>query len=226
MSVKDVIKNSVYESLGGGTTMTVRTVALILLAACLMGVYIFSVYRLSGKKAFYSKDLNMTIAGMPVIVAAIMIAMQSNLLVSLGMVGALSIVRFRNALKNPLDLLYLFWAISAGIIVGVGLYMLALALSFLMTVLLFLVDRAPSAKAPELLVLRGTQAGIDYASLYEIIKRDCKYYKEKARSTRNSETEIMIEIRTGQKETLLQELGKTQFFTQINCISHDGEFRI
>ncbi len=226
MSVKDVIKNSVYESLGGGTTMTVRTVALILLAACLMGVYIFSVYRLSGKKAFYSKDLNMTIAGMPVIVAAIMIAMQSNLLVSLGMVGALSIVRFRNALKNPLDLLYLFWAISAGIIVGVGLYMLALALSFLMTALLFLVDRAPSAKAPELLVLRGTQAGIDYASLYEIIKRDCKYYKEKARSTRNSETEIMIEIRTGQKETLLQELGKTQFFTQINCISHDGEFRI
>ena len=141
MSVKDVIKNSVYESLGGGTTMSAKTVILILLIACLMGVYIFLVYKLSSKTAFYSKDLNLTIAGMPVIVAAIMIAMQSNLLVSLGMVGALSIVRFRNALKNPLDLLYLFWAISAGIITGVGLYVLALVLSFIMTLLLFLIDK-------------------------------------------------------------------------------------
>lgn len=226
MSVKDVIKNSVYESLGGGTTMSAKTVILILLIACLMGVYIFLVYKLSSKTAFYSKDLNLTIAGMPVIVAAIMIAMQSNLLVSLGMVGALPIVRFRNALKNPLDLLYLFWAISAGIITGVGLYVLALVLSFIMTLLLFLIDKIPSAKAPELLVLRGTDQDIDYTSLYDLIRSRCRYYKEKARSTKNNETELIIEIRTKEKNLLLQDLNKTSFFTQVNCISHDGELRI
>ncbi len=226
MSVKDVIKNSVYESLGGGTTMSAKTVILILLIACLMGVYIFLVYKLSSKTAFYSKDLNLTIAGMPVIVAAIMISMQSNLLVSLGMVGALSIVRFRNALKNPLDLLYLFWAISAGIITGVGLYVLALVLSFIMTLLLFLIDKIPSAKAPELLVLRGTDQDIDYTSLYDLIRSRCRYYKEKARSTKNNETELIIEIRTKEKNLLLQDLNKTSFFTQVNCISHDGELRI
>lgn len=226
MSVKDVIKNSVYESLGGGTTMSAQTVILILVIACLVGVYIFFVYKLSSKTAFYSKDLNITMAGMPVIVAAIMIAMQSNLLVSLGMVGALSIVRFRNALKNPLDLLYLFWAISAGIIVGVGLYVLALVLSFIMTVLLFLIDKIPGAKAPDLLMLRGIHEKINYASLYDAIGGHCKYYKEKARSTKNSETELIIEIRTKEKDLLLQELNDTGFFTQINCISHDGEFRI
>ena len=226
MSVKDVIKNSVYESLGGGTTMSAKTVILILLIACLMGVYIVLVYKLSSKTAFYSKDLNLTIAGMPVIVAAIMIAMQSNLLVSLGMVGALSIVRFRNALKNPLDLLYLFWAISAGIITGVGLYVLALVLSFIMTLLLFLIDKIPSAKAPELLVLRGTDQDIDYTSLYDLIRSRCRYYKEKARSTKNNETELIIEIRTKEKNLLLQDLNKTSFFTQVNCISHDGELRI
>ncbi len=226
MSVKDVIKNSVYESLGGGTTMSAKTVILILLIACLMGVYIFLVYKLSSKTAFYSKDLNLTIAGMPVIVAAIMIAMQSNLLVSVGMVGALSIVRFRNALKNPLDLLYLFWAISAGIITGVGLYVLALVLSFIMTLLLFLIDKIPSAKAPELLVLRGTDQDIDYTSLYDLIRSRCRYYKEKARSTKNNETELIIEIRTKEKNLLLQDLNKTSFFTQVNCISHDGELRI
>ena len=226
MSVKDVIKNSVYESLGGGTTMSAKTVILILLIACLMGVYIFLVYKLSSKTAFYSKDLNLTIAGMPVIVAAIMIAMQSNLLVSLGMVGALSIVRFRNALKNPLDLLYLFWAISAGIITGVGLYVLALVLCFIMTLLLFLIDKIPSAKAPELLVLRGTDQDIDYTSLYDLIRSRCRYYKEKARSTKNNETELIIEIRTKEKNLLLQDLNKTSYFTQVNCISHDGELRI
>lgn len=128
--------------------------------------------------------MNITIAGMPIIVAAIMIAMQSNLLVSLGMVGALSIVRFRNALKNPLDLLYLFWAISTGIIIGVGLYTLALVLSLIMTILLFTVDKIPNTKAPDLLVLRGIQENLDCASLYEILKKHCSYHKEKARSTK------------------------------------------
>jgi len=118
MSFKDVIKNSVYESLGGGTNLSARSILLLIAIAALVGLYIFAVYKLSSKSAFYSKDLNVTMAGMPIIVAAIMIAMQSNLLVSLGMVGALSIVRFRNAVKNPIDLLYLFWSISAGIIVG------------------------------------------------------------------------------------------------------------
>lgn len=226
MSVKDVIKNSVYRSLGGGTTMSVKTVILILLIACLMGIYIFLVYKLSSRTAFYSKDLNITMAGMPVIVAAIMIAMQSSLLVSLGMVGALSIVRFRNALKNPLDLLYLFWAISAGIIAGVGLYVLALVLALIMTILLFLLGRIPGAKAPELLILRGRDQNIDYDSLYQVIHSHCSYYKEKARSTQNSETELIIEIRTKEKDLLLQAVGKTDFFTQINCISHDGELRV
>lgn len=226
MSVKDVIKNSVYQSLGGGAAMSVKTVFLILTAASLIGIYIFLVYKLSSRSAFYSKDLNITMAGMPVVVAAIMIAMQSNLLVSLGMVGALSIVRFRNALKNPLDLLYLFWAISAGIITGVGLYTLALVLSFIMTILLILTERIPGTKAPELLVLRGTDANIDYDSLYQVIRSHCSYYKEKARSTQNGETELIIEIRTKEKESLLQEIGGKNVFSQINCITHDGELRV
>lgn len=226
MSVKDVIKNSVYEALGGGTSMNAGTVLLILSAALLIGIYIFWVYKLSCKSAFYSKDLNVTMAGLPVIVAAIMIAMQSNLLVSLGMVGALSIVRFRNALKNPLDLLYLFWAISSGIIVGVGLYVLALILAFVMTILVFGLYKVPNAKAPDLLVLRGPRGQIDYDALYGTIRKYCGYYKEKSRSSQNNETELIIEIRAKEKNLLLQALNHTVFLTQVNCISHDGECRI
>ena len=84
MSTKDVIKSSILESLTGGTYLDVSTILGILIFSALIGLYVYMVYRLSAKSAFYSKDLNITMAGMP-----IMIAMQSNLLVSFGMVGAL-----------------------------------------------------------------------------------------------------------------------------------------
>lgn len=226
MSVKDVIKSSVYESLGGGTNLSVANIMLILAIACLLGLYIFAVYKLSSKSAFYSKDLNVTMAGMPLIIAAIMIAMQSNLLVSLGMVGALSIVRFRNAVKNPIDLLYLFWSISTGIIVGVGLYVLALVLCIVMTILLIVLDMVPNAKAPDLLVLRAEADKVDYAELEKIMKEHCKYHKEKSRCIKNGESELIIEIKSSKKEELLQKLTAKEYLTQVNCISHDGECRV
>lgn len=226
MSFKDVIKNSVYESLGGGTNLSVKSILLLMVIAVLVGLYIYAVYRMSSKSAFYSKDLNVTMAGMPIIVAAIMIAMQSNLLVSLGMVGALSIVRFRNAVKNPIDLLYLFWSISAGIIVGVGLYILSFVLCIVMTILLLALDMVPNAKAPDLLVLRALAAEIDYAEVDSILKDCCKYHKEKSRSIKNGETELIIEIRTVKKEELLEKFSKIKCLTQINFISHDGECRV
>ena len=226
MSIKDVIKNSVYESLGGGTNLSIKSILLLMVIAVLVGLYIYAVYRMSSKSAFYSKDLNVTMAGMPIIVAAIMIAMQSNLLVSLGMVGALSIVRFRNAIKNPLDLLYLFWSISAGIIVGVGLYTLSFVLCIVMTILLLALDMVPNAKAPDLLVLRALATEIDYAEVEGILKDCCKFHKEKSRSIKNGETELISEIRTAKKEELLEEFSKIKCMTQINCISHDGECRV
>ncbi len=226
MSVKDVIKRSVYESLGGGTNLSALNVVLIIGIACLVGLYIFYVYKLTTKSAFYSKDLNVTMAGLPLIIAAIMIAMQSNLLVSLGMVGALSIVRFRNAVKNPLDLLYLFWSVSAGIIVGVGLYVLAFILCIVMTILLLILDIIPNAKAPDLLVLRGAADGMDYGAVEKILKECCKYHKEKSRTIKNHEAELIIEVRASDREELLRRLGAMDKLTQVNCIAHDGECRI
>lgn len=225
-SIKDVIKSSVYESLGGGTNLSAKSILLLMVIAVLVGLYIYVVYRLTSKSAFYSKDLNVTMAGMPIVVAAIMIAMQSNLLVSLGMVGALSIVRFRNAIKNPLDLLYLFWSISAGIIVGVGLYLLSFTLCIVMTIMFLALDLVPNAKAPDILLLRALATEIDYAEIENILKSFCKYHKEKSRSIKNGETELIIEIKTAKKEELLEKFSSIKCMTRINCISHDGECRV
>ena len=155
MSTKDVIKSSILESLTGGTYLDVSTILGILFFAALIGLYVYAIYRFSAKSAFYSKDLNITMAGMPIVIAGIMIAMQSNLLVSFGMVGALSIVRFRSAVKNPLDLLYLFWSVSAGIICGVNLKVLALLICVIMTAVILLLQMLPVLQAPMVLVVRG-----------------------------------------------------------------------
>lgn len=226
MSVTDVIKQSVYQQFGGGTELSASTIVLLFVAAILMGVYIFAVYKNQSKSAFYSKDLNMTIAGLPVIVCAIMIAMQSNLLVSLGMVGALSIVRFRNAVKNPLDLLYFFWSISVGIICGVGLVVLAVFLCMAMTGMILLLQVVPNARASSIIVLRSSDDDVDWSTVYEMLGRHGKNVKEKSRSHRSGQTEIIYELVTKEEDTIIKELKNYGSIEQINFLSHDGEYRI
>ena len=222
MSVTDVIKSSVYESLTGG--MELGEICLTLVTVCLIGSYVFFVYKGFSKSAFYSKDLNITLAGMSIIVAAIMIAMQSNLLVSLGMVGALSIVRFRTAVKNPMDLLYLFWSISAGIICGVGLYVLAIILCIIMTIAIWLLGKVPVSKAPSLLIVRSDK-DVDYHELEKVIKANCPYYHQTTILTKNGETEIIYEIKVKDAGMLINTLQEIERINSVNYLEHDGEVR-
>lgn len=224
MTMKDVIKGKVYEQIAGGTGISIKEILVILGLACIVGIYIFMFYKRMSKAAFYSKDLNITMAGMVVVVAAIMIAMQSSLIVSLGMVGALSIVRFRNAVKNPLDLLYLFWAVSSGILCGVGLSILVIVLCIIMSLMILLLGFVPNSKPSMLLVLRGSDA--DWKRIKELVKKKCKYYKEKSENITRSETELIIEVECSDSDSLMKELKEIDSLYQINLLSHDGEYRI
>lgn len=226
MTIKDVIKDKVYAGLIGDIGWNLGEIVFVFLVACILGIYIFEIYRRFSKSAFYSRDLNITIAGMTVVVAAIMIAMQSSLIVSLGMVGALSIVRFRNAVKNPIDLLYLFWAVSVGIICGVGLYILAAALCVMMTLLLWGLEKIPVNKAPVLLILESDQLEVDWEEITAIIKRNCKFYKEKSHCIRQQNTEVIMEIKCEHVEKLVGELRNLEKLSKINYLQHDGESRV
>lgn len=226
MSIKDVIKSSVYESFGGGTELSAWGMLFILFTAGLVGLYLFMVYKLSAKTEFYSKDLNITIGGMPIVIAAIMVAMQSNLIVSLGMVGALSIVRFRNAVKNPLDLLYLFWSVSAGIICGVGLRGLTLALCIVMTAFILLLQLIPRSKAASILVLRSKEEDMDWAEIKETIRKYSRNCRQKSRSCHSGETEIIFELTVGKEEELMKALHQYPQLAEVNLLSYDGEYRI
>ena len=147
MSFKDVIKNSVLEAFSASDLFT-STILLTIALSAVMGFYVYAIYRLDARSSFYSRDFNKTLALLPSITASIVLAMQSNLVVSLGMVGALSIVRFRNAVKNPSDLAYLFWSISLGILLGAQLYELTFFAALIFTAMTFFIDLLPSFRAP------------------------------------------------------------------------------
>ena len=205
--------------------MDAGKIIFLLVSSGLIGLYIFAIYKNQAKTAFYSKDLNMTIAGLPIIVCGILIAMQSNLVVSLGMVGALSIIRFRNAVKSPLDLLYFFWSISAGIMCGVGLVVLALFLCAAMTAMVILLHLVPNAKTTSIVVLRSSKE-TDWVRVREVLNRYGKNVKEKSRSIQAGQTEIIFELFTREEDQLIRELEKLETIEQISFLAHDGEYRI
>lgn len=124
MSFQDIIKNSILETMENNTLST-ASICITLGIAILFCIYIYAVYYLSQKKSFYNKQFNIVLGVLPIITAGIILAMQSNLVISLGMVGALSIVRFRTAIKDSRDTVYIFWSIIVGICCGVGDYAVA-----------------------------------------------------------------------------------------------------
>ena len=126
--------------LDGYKTIGTREILVALGISCLFAIYIFVFYRLVTKKTFYSKTFNISLAGITVITAAVILTIQSSVVVSLGMVGALSIVRFRTAVKEPLDLMFMFWAISSGIICGAGIAQVGVLLALVLTVIILVLD--------------------------------------------------------------------------------------
>lgn len=223
MSAKEVIKNSVLKGISN-ESITNSEILLVLFLSCLLGIYIFAIYKAFSKAAFYSLDLNITMAGMVIVTSAIMLAMQSNLIVSLGMVGALSIVRFRTAIKNPLDLLYMYWSISAGIINGVGLFSLAVELSIVMTVLVSILRFIPTIKSPKLLVIKGTQ-NIDVSKIAEIIKNNSSYQRNRLVSVNGNRCEVIYEIKCSEIFNLIKRLKEIDGIEAVNYVEHDGEIR-
>lgn len=137
MSVKDMIKKSVLES-GVFDQYNISSILVALVAALALGILIFLVYRRFYTGVIYSRTFAVTLVGMTVLTCMVTLAISTNVVISLGMVGALSIVRFRTAVKDPMDLLYLFWAITTGITSGAGMYVLALIAAAIMILMIIL----------------------------------------------------------------------------------------
>ena len=223
MSFTDVIKKSVLSGFHVGDLSTV-SMAVTLGMAVVMGLFIYVIYRLSARGSFYNRDFNKSLATLPVITAGILLAMQSNLVISLGMVGALSIVRFRNAVKDPADLTFLFWSISMGIIVGAGLFELAILLSLAATVLILGLDLVPTFRAPCMLVVSG-ESGMDEAALLRCAKGACSRVRVRSRNISKRGLEWILEVSVKNGGDLVNQVAAVPGVVSVNLMSHDGEVR-
>ncbi len=223
MNFTDVIKKSVLEKFQAGDLST-TSIAVTLGMAILLGLFIYFVYRISTKSGFYNRDFNKSLAALPVITAAIILAMGSNITISLGMVGALSIVRFRNAVKNPIDLAYLFWSISIGIVTGAGLFELAVILSLAITVLLFGLDMLPAFRAPCLLVISGEEVALE-AELIAIAKEHSRSVKIRSRNVSKRGVEWILEMQVRNEEALVQKIAAVEKVNSVHLMTHDGDVR-
>lgn len=143
MTFRDMIKNSVLEA-EAYASQNIAKIIVSLALAILLGCLIYMVYRKFYAGVVFSKSFAVTLIGMTVMTCMVTLAISSNLVISLGMVGALSIVRYRTAIKDPLDLLYMFWAITTGITVGAGMYLLCILASAAIIVIIFLFYSRPS----------------------------------------------------------------------------------
>ena len=221
MGFKDVFKKSFFE---GFTSMDITTgkIAATLIVTALLALYIFAIYRLVTRKVFYSKNFNISLAVMSLITAAIILAMQSNLVISLGMVGALSIVRFRTAIKDPMDLAFLFWSISIGIICGAGLYEIALVTSVGVTVFILVLDMLPVGKAPMMLVVNSSEMNGEKAVL-DVVGKYARYYKVKSRNLSKGRLDLVIELKVKEESALVSEVAALDGMISASMISHDGE---
>ena len=221
MGFKDVFKKSFLE---GFTSMDITTgkIAATLIVTALLALYIFAIYRLVTRKVFYSKNFNISLAVMSLITAAIILAMQSNLVISLGMVGALSIVRFRTAIKDPMDLAFLFWSISIGIICGAGLYEIALVTSVGVTVFILVLDMLPVGKAPMMLVVNSSEMNGEKAVL-DVVGKYARYYKVKSRNLSKGRLDLVIELKVKEESALVSEVAALVGMISASMISHDGE---
>ena len=221
MGFKDVFKKSFLE---GFTSMDITTAKIVatLFVSALLALYVFAIYRLVTRTVFYSKNFNISLAAMSIITAAIILAMQSNLVISLGMVGALSIVRFRTAIKDPMDLVFMFWSISIGIICGAGLYEVALVTSVAVTVFILVLDMIPVSKAPMMLVINSSQMDGEQQIL-DVVGKYSKSYKVKSRNLSKGRLDMVVELRVKDESALVSEVAALEGMIGASLIAHDGE---
>lgn len=221
MNFKDIFKKSFLEGFAS-TEITSMTAVVALAIASALALYIFLVYRVITRKSFYSKNFNISLAGITVITAALILTMQSSVVLSLGMVGALSIVRFRTAIKDPLDLMFLFWSISVGIICGAGLAQVAVILSVVLTVGILVLEKFPISKAPMILVINARDLDAE-DQITRVVAQYDKHLCIKSRNVTETSLDIVVELRTTQGGQLVHEIMNLTSVTSASLISHDGE---
>ncbi len=222
MSIKDVIKSSFLEGMGYSAP-TMKTILLSFLVALLLGCFIFLIYRLMTSKSFYSSHFGLSLILITIITTAIILTIQNSVIVSLGMVGALSIVRFRTAVKDPLELVYLFWAISGGIISGTGMIGLAISLSVLITLVLIIYRLIPAKNENNILLSVQAKDVAVSDKVKEVLGEEDANFKVQSGNLSAGGYSMMAELKCKDTDALMKKLYELENVNSVSVVAHGGK---
>lgn len=201
--------------------LDITTILVCIGLTAAISLYICLVYKMINKNNFIDRSFHLSLFALAVITSAIILTIQSNIVVSLGMVGALSIVRFRTAIKNPVDLVFLFWSISIGIICGAGYAMISVISSLILTIGIILLTVLPSEKESMILVVNAGAHIED--QIIDVVKGSCRRWKIRARNVSSDSLSLAIEVKAKSPQTLVKQLCKNDKVTSASLVEHDGD---
>ncbi len=221
MTFQDIFKSSFLENV---TSVSLLDMALALVLAFGVGLFIFLIYKKTFSGVMYSSSFGVTLVALTMITTMTILAVTSNVVLSLGMVGALSIVRFRTAIKEPLDIAFLFWAIAAGIVLAAGLIPLAVIGSVAIGLILLMFVNKKSHVDPYILVLQcGDQDSEGRARAYlEQFTQRCQV---KSKTVRKDGIELDLEVRLKDGDTgFINSLAGMDGVQSAVLVSYNGDY--
>ena len=221
MTFNDIFKSSFLENV---TSISVLDMVIAMALAFAIGLFIFLVYKKTYQGVMYSSSFGVTLVALTMITTLVILAVTSNVVLSLGMVGALSIVRFRTAIKEPLDIAFLFWSIAVGIVLAAGLIPLAVFGSIIIGVILMVFVNKKSYLMPYIVVINcdGHDAEVKAS---EYIKSKVERVVVKSKSAQKGNLELNIEVRLKEDNTdFVNELADLDGVNSAVLVSYNGEY--
>ena len=223
LNFKDLENLFTTNQLNLGTNLTTGDIIQSLIITFLIAMFMYFVYKKTYTGVLYSKSFNVTLVAVSMITAVVMMAISGNLALSLGMVGALSIVRFRTAIKDPKDIAFLFWAISLGIINGIAFYKLSIIASLFIGVVLILLSKKIVINHPYLLVLHYDK--MNENNLMVTLKKTCKksYLRSKMMSNSGNEITIEVQVKKNMEHSMMSTLKGMDGIKKVMMFSYNGD---
>ena len=221
MTFNDIFKSSFLESVTG---FSLSEVLLAMLFAVIVGLLIFWVYKKTFTGILYSSGFALTLIGLTLVTTLVIIAVTSNVVLSLGMVGALSIVRFRTAIKEPMEIVFLFWSIAVGIVIGAGMIPLAVLGSVIIGIILLIFANRKNVENAYILVLNCENEEAENTAA-ELLKNTVKKYRIKSKTVNADGIELTTEIKIkDDKMAFVNQMNKITGVKNATLVSYNGVY--
>lgn len=221
MTFDDILKSSFLEKIG---EFSFADSFVALIGAYVLGMFIYWVYKRTFSGVMYSKPFNTSLVLLTMLTTFIILAVTTNVVLSLGMVGALSIVRFRTAIKDPLDLVFLFWSLGTGIILGAGLLPLAIMGCVMIGGVLSIFQTDTVKEAPYILMV-DVNSEIIEMTVSDIIRRKLSRMKLKSKTVGKGQIELIYELRVKNSETgIVNEIAAIEGVGNTSLVRYNGEY--